>query len=113
MFQVLGKTGCSDYLVSTSSNPPVRLSCPAGLVFDTTVCGCEWANKAICVNSCSASGNKFIIVPDSGCKNFTLTGPNGVSSMLTCPDELLFDTSVCVCNKKDSASCYDKDSVVG
>ena len=57
------------------------------------------------LESCTSYGNVFTPVAGTNCAKYTQSAPRHPAVQLTCPGDLKFDVSTCVCNFADVTVC--------
>ena len=121
-YVAIGSSGCANYTVAAAGVPPTLKQCPAGLLFDVSVCTCNWAKEVNCYGQytvlkskgfCQARGNTFKIRESTNCKQYTVETSALSATTLSCPDDLVFDINACVCNWESKVNCEKDSDVVG
>lgn len=59
--------------------------------------------------SCSCDGGgggvTYTAVSDSGCREYIMDPPGAATGTMTCPSDLIWDTTACTCNFASQATC--------
>ena len=111
-YRVVASSGCANFTVSAGGDPVVKI-CPHNLIFDTAQCACNWPKQTKCINSCSENGNTYTVVEGTECEKFTVQAGSNPPVELKCPASQVFDTSICVCNRKKDVNCPGSGDPIG
>jgi hypothetical protein len=125
---------CKDYVHCQNGNQVSQQSCPEGLLFDSAIGQCNWADS---VYACDVSlltpstpsiespissqtshpqnglplsicdGQSSAFIPINGCRDYVQCQNGNQISQLKCPTGLLFDSATGQCNWADSVYACD------
>jgi len=125
---------CRDYVQCQNGNQVSQQSCPEGLLFDSVIGQCNWADS---VYACDVSlltpsspyiespvssqtshpqnglplsicdGQSHAIIPINGCRDYVQCQNGNQISQQKCPTGLLFDSATGQCNWADSVYACD------
>ena len=125
---------CRDYVQCQNGNQVSQQSCPEGLLFDSVIGQCNWADS---VYACDVSlltpsspsiespvssqtshpqnglplsicdGQSYAIIPINGCRDYVQCQNGNLISQQKCPTGLLFDSATGQCNWADSVNACD------
>ena len=125
---------CRDYVQCQNGNQVSQQSCPEGLLFDSVIGQCNWADS---VYACDVSlltpsspsiespvssqtshpqnglplsicdGQSYAIIPINGCRDYVQCQNGTLISQQKCPTGLLFDSATGQCNWADSVNACD------